>query len=335
MPGVISLFCGPGGFDQGFTQAGFETILAYDKDQVAVDTHRKNHPTANALKADLAAIEVKSIVQEWQRRSDDPPRGLIGGSPCQSFSVSNVHQKPHDKRHLLPLHFARILAGLHAEFDLDFFAFENVPGYASKKHSRRFQIFKGRLARIGFRIFEGVINAQDFGVPQIRSRIFVVGVNERKYTKEILPTFDFPPKSRARRRDVSDVLRGLPKPVYFDRRDATPLIPFHRNHWCMSPRAARFYDGSLKPGHAQGRSFRVLAWNKPSYTVAYGNREVHVHPNRRRRLSVFEAMLLQGFPKSYVLTGTLSDQIRLISEAVSPPVARALGRTLRAQLDLE
>ena len=335
MPELISLFCGPGGFDHGFAQAGFVTRLAYDRDPVAVQTHRRNHRGADALEADLSTIEVTEIIDEWHRRSDVAPVGVIGGSPCQSFSVSNVHQKSRDKRHLLPLHFARVLAGLQAEFNLDFFVFENVPGYAGKKHSRRLQIFKGRLARLGFRIFEGVMDAQNFGVPQVRPRVFVVGVNADKYSDAVLPKFVFPIKNRARTRTVADVLQGLPRPVYFDRRDPKPDIPYHRNHWCMTPHAPRFHDGSLKPGHAQGRSFRVLSWNKPSYTVAYGHREVHVHPNRMRRLSVFEAMLLQGFPRSYVLKGTLSDQIHLVSEAVSPPVAKALALSLIAQLNLK
>jgi DNA (cytosine-5)-methyltransferase 1 len=331
---LVSLFCGPGGFDHGFADAGFETLLAYDNDAAAIDTHRQNHPRAKAIIADLSTIRVETIVEEWNRRSRRGPRGLIGGSPCQSFSVSNVHQKKRDKRHTLPLHFARILGGLHEEFNLDFFVFENVPGYAGAKHSRRLQLLKGRLRRLGFRVFEAVLDARDFGVAQVRRRVFVVGINETKYGADKLADFVFPARNGSSNVCVGDVLRGLPEPLYFDRRNPLRVVPFHKNHLCMVPRAARFTDGSLKGGRARGRSFRVLSWNKPSYTVAYGNREVHVHPNRHRRLSVFEAMLLQGFPKSYVLKGTLSDQIRLVSEAVAPPVAKAIGLSILDQLDL-
>lgn len=77
----------------------------------------------------------------------------------------------------------------------------------------------------------------------------------------------------------------------------------------------------------------MLAWDKPSCTVAYGNREVHVHPTGTRRLSVYEAMLLQGFPPSYKLTGTLSDQIRQISDAVPPPLAKSLAQSIYSFLE--
>ena len=331
-PGVISLFCGPGGFDIGFGQAGFATRLAYDKDAVCVRTHQRNHPEAAAIQADLSTVAVKDIISEWRKRSNEPPRGVIGGSPCQSFSISNVYQDPDDLRHTLPAHFSRILRGLHREFGLDFFVFENVPGLAAKKHAHRLEKLKTELRRAGFKIFTATLDAQHFGVPQMRPRVFVVGINKDRHTNL---EFRFPTGNWWREpRTVADVLSGLPEPVYFDRSNPKPKIPHHPNHWCMHPHAARFSDGSLKPGHAQGRSFRVLWWDRPSYTVAYGNREVHIHPDRHRRLSIYEALLLQGFPKKYVLEGTLTDQIRLVSEAVSPPVARALATALHKQLRL-
>jgi len=103
----------------------------------------------------------------------------------------------------------------------------------------------------------------------------------------------------------------------------------------MTPRSSRFRDGSLKDGHKNGRSFRVLKWNRPSWTVAYGHREVHVHPNRKRRLSVYEAMRLQGFPSTYRLWGTLSDQLRLVSDAVPPPLANSLAEAVREAIVLQ
>src|SRR5262249_46639336 len=91
--------------------------------------------------------------------------------------------------------------------------------------------------------------------------------------------------------------------------------------------------GALKPGTALGRSFRMLEWDKPSPTIAYGHREVHVHPNGRRRLSVYEALLLQGFPSEYELVGSLSAQISQVSEAVPPPLARAIAGSIQRQIE--
>ena len=104
--------------------------------------------------------------------------------------------------------------------------------------------------------------------------------------------------------------------------------PIHPNHWCMVPKSDRFKNNKLIPGDCSQRSFRTLEWERPSYTVAYGNREVHVHPSGNRRLSVYEAMLLQGYPTNYELKGTLSDQFQQVSQAVPPPMAKAVAQSI-------
>lgn len=329
--GLISLFCGPGGFDQGFKEAGFVTRLAYDADPACINTHRRNHPEAGAEMADLSRLDVGSIAAAWRQRSDQPPVGIIGGPPCQSFSISNVHQSDDDERHTLPGHYARILRGLNELYDIDFFVFENVLGLKSVRHKARFLMFKRQLEDAGFVVSEGKLDAVEFGVPQVRPRLFIVGLNQSRYNGR---AFDFPIGNHANWTTVRDVLGELPEPTCFARKIDPTSIPFHPNHWCMRPRSHKFTNGTLVPRKYTGRSFRVLSWDYPSYTVAYGHREVHVHPNCQRRLSVFESMRLQGFTDEYVLTGTLSDQFRLVSEAVPPPVARAVACALIQQVGL-
>ncbi len=331
MGGVISLFCGPGGLDQGFKEAGFVTRLAYDADQACVNTHRYNHREADAIVADLTQLDGQSIAEEWRRRSERPPVGIIGGPPCQSFSISNVHQSDDDERHGLPEHYARILRGLNDLFGVDFFVFENVPGLRSPRHRSRLLTLKARLNDAGFAVSEARLDAVDFGVPQVRPRVFIVGLNRSRYGGR---TFQFPVRDGARKTTVRDALSGLPEPAYFARQLGPADVPMHPNHWCMRPKSHKFTNGTLVPRKDTGRSFRVLAWDLPSYTVAYGHREVHVHPDCQRRLSVFESMRLQGFPDDYVLTGTLSDQFRLVSEAVPPPLARAIAYALTEQTRL-
>lgn len=328
---IISLFCGPGGFDEGFRQAGFSTRLAYDNDAVSVLTHRRNHPRAEALVADLSKLSAQCIAEAWQLRLSAGPVGVIGGPPCQSFSQGNVHPDSNDPRHDLPGHYARILKGLNQHYGLDFFVFENVPGLKWQRNAERLAQFISLFRAAGFDVFEGTLDAQDFGVPQHRPRIFVVGVNRDKY-----PGFNyqFPVGNPNVRNTVEATIGALPEPLYFARGLTPEEIPFHPNHWCMAPKSPKFKRHQLKSTKYIGRSFRVLAWDQPSYTVAYGHREVHVHPTGRRRLSVLEAMLLQGFNYDYVLGGTLSDQIRLVSEAVAPPVAKAIAESLLSQLGL-
>ncbi len=189
----------------------------------------------------------------------------------------------------------RLIEELHGHCDLDFFVFENVPGLAGRKHRAKLARLTARLSRAGFTISQGIIDAQYFGVPQIRPRLFVVGVNKTRYPHV---TFRLPERTKARKRVVRDAIGQLPEPVYF-RRGLTPEdIPYHPNHWCMQPRSAKLLERSLTAIWRQRRSFKVLRWEDPSYTVAYGHREVHVHPGKHRRLSIHEAMLLQGFPRN-------------------------------------
>jgi DNA (cytosine-5)-methyltransferase 1 len=77
-----------------------------------------------------------------------------------------------------------------------------------------------------------------------------------------------------------------------------------------------------------GRSFKRLSWSDASPTIAFGNREIHIHPTGTRRLSIYEAMLLQGFPASFVLEGNLSEQVEQVSNAVPPPLAKSVAAAI-------
>lgn len=320
---IVSLFSGPGGMDLGFRKAGFRPILAIDRDLSAVTTYNKNNRGKIAIEGDLAELsdeEIVGLVKEHARGA--VPRGVIGGPPCQSFSVSNVHGKRNDPRKKLLLRYAEVIAALNREFNLDFFVCENVAGLKSEKHRGYFHKVLKAFEDAGFEVFESQLDASRFGVPQRRKRVFVVGINKQLYPNV---QFDFPAGDPQLLVKVQDVLRGLPEPAYF-RNDIKPEeIPHHPNHWTMNPRSPKFSNGF----NGNGRSFRRLSWDEPSWTVAYGNREMHIHPNGNRRVSVFEAMLLQGFPKTYVLAGNLTQQVTQVSDAVPPALASAIANAVK------
>jgi len=329
---VVSLFSGSGGLDEGFVQAGFSPVLAMDVDRAACLTFEHNHPAVRVLRKDLSeAVNGYAVERLSEIPSPVRPIGVIGGPPCQAFSMSNVHKRANDPRLTLPENYAHILSELNKHYGLDFFVFENVLGLKHKAHSELFGYFKELFESAGFTIFEGELDAQDFGVAQVRKRVFVVGFNKNKYRAV---RFEFPKGDPASRKTVREIIGSLPSPAIFERGMTKEEIPFHQNHWCMKPRSEKFFNGFLKEGDVKGRPFRVLEWGKPSWTVAYGHREVHIHPTGKRRLSIYEAMLLQGFPRDYVLKGTLTDQIRLVSDAVPPPLARALAEKVKKVLDL-
>jgi DNA (cytosine-5)-methyltransferase 1 len=319
---IISLYAGAGGLDLGFRLEGFDPIIAIDNNQAAVDSYNLNDPNHVAQFGDLSQLTDEQIVGLVCKAAGERiPRGLIGGPPCQGVSSSNVHKKRHDKRKKTLLRYARIVKALTAVFHLDFFVFENVVGLKSKKHKRYFQKIVKALEDAGFSLFEQELDAKDFGVAQARRRVFIVGIN-RHFFPGIEFIFPTPPGIK---KTVRDVIGSLPAPVFFDRSLKPEDIPHHCNHWAMNHRSPKF--GTAE--NDAGRSFRRLELDQPSPTVAYGHREMHVHPTGTRRVSVFEGMLLQGFPTDYKLAGNFSQQVDQVSNAVPPPLASAVAKAIK------
>jgi DNA (cytosine-5)-methyltransferase 1 len=271
---LLSLFCGAGGLDAGFAEAGFETVFAVDNcaDAVASFNHNAGHEVA--VKRDLASLTGEKFLELIPKTAK--PIGLIGGPPCQGFSRGNVCSTPNDPRNLLPYRYADLLASANERYGLDFFVFENVAGLLGPKHAQRFGRIVERLRGAGFKVFHRDLDAKAFSVPQRRRRLFVVGLNEKRYPDV---EFEFP-KGNEKRVTVGDVLRDLPAPMFFSRGLLPEQVAHHRNHWTMVPKSRKFKGGIA----TDGRSFKRLKWDEVSPTVAYGHREVHVHPDGTRRL---------------------------------------------------
>jgi len=327
---LLSLFCGAGGLDLGFEEAGFEIGLAFDKKLDSVTSYNHNRESKSAHCADIRSLDLAKLDELWGEKFK--PEGMIGGPPCQSFSQANRTVSDEDPRHLLPLVYADLLARLNARHPLKFFVLENVPGLESSKHSETLSALEERLRLAGFVVHRKILNAYHFSTPQSRERLFLVGLNEKTIDVKMWK-WPSPPAESPHTKTVKHAIGALPPPTFFDRTLSPEQIPFHRNHWCMTPKSPKFKKkGALIPGHANHRSFKTLAWEYPSLTVAYGHREVHVHPDCKRRLSVYEAMLLQGFPPNYELTGNLSSQIDQVSEAVPPKLAKAVAESVLAAI---
>jgi DNA (cytosine-5)-methyltransferase 1 len=320
---VLSLFCGAGGLDYGFLRAGFNSVLAMDREESAVATYNANLPDCVARTADLSRSTNQTVLKLVEG-SGCIPRGVIGGPPCQGFSLGNTKASIDDPRNLMALRYCDLIREVNKVYHLDFFVFENVIGLRSSKHNQRLCDIKDRLDRAGFDVYQHELDAQFFGVPQRRRRLFLVGINRMRHPGVI---FTFP-NGTQEVRTVRSAIEGLPDPVYRKWGMAEGDVPYHPNHWTMPPFSKRFADQTFNGG----RSFRRLDWERPSWTVAYGNREIHVHPDGKRRLTILEAMLLQKFPKKFVIKGNFSQQVQQVSNAVPPPVARAVASAIRSQL---
>jgi len=330
---LLSLFCGAGGLDVGFETEDYEIGLAFDlrKDSIASYNHNRKGKPKHGYVGDVSKLTLEQL--DKLHGTEFAPEGLIGGPPCQSFSRANTVYLEADPRHSLPLAYANLLMKLNDRNPVKFFVMENVTGLLDERHAHRLRRYEKAFEDAGFSISRAVLLATDYSTPQIRERVFVVGFNRKLYGDA---KWSPPPKvvtTDGRRPDVKSAIGHLPEATYFERGLTPDQIPFHANHWCMKPKSPKFTTpGALKPGNGSNRSFKCLAWDSPSPTVAYGHREVHIHPSCTRRLSVYEAMLLQGFPTNYELIGSLSSQIVQISEAVPPPVAAAVAQSVRTQV---
>ena len=325
---LLSVFSGAGGLDLGFEKAGFDIGLAFDLRPDSIASYNANRPgKAVGHVADVRELDLAQLDAFYGDAF--APEGVIGGPPCQSFSRANVVSTSDDPRHDLPITYANLILRINDRSPISFFVFENVTGLLSDKHIRKYELLKETL-RSEFDLHEALLNSKDYNTPQRRVRIFLIGINRNKHPGAVWKRpIESTPFGTVL--TVRSAIGGLPEPVQYRAGLDASQIPFHQNHWCMKPKSERF-DGRLKPGDGRKRSFKTLAWDEPSITVAYGNREVHVHPSCQRRLSVYEAMLLQGFPNNYKLLGSLSSQITQVSEAVPPPLAHAVAISVRDAL---
>jgi len=325
LPKVISLFSGAGGLDWGFYQEGFEIPLAIDISEAAIRTHGRNFKVTHSVAADLIELQPLGVFRLVSERVPQGSRiGVIGGPPCQGFSRANTTSHPDDPRNELPQLYLDIVKKLKRKYKVEFVVFENVLGIRDKKHAKKYNELLCGLGSLGFKVTEKELCSLDFGVPQIRRRIVLSAMRKRQGYGDVKP------EGHDGLKTVREAIAGLPAPAYFTKELVPSDIPFHVNHWTMRPKSPRFF--SPENSYADGRSFKRLKWDLPSPTVAFGHREIHIHPSGTRRLSIYEAMLLQGFPRDFVLEGNLSEQVQQVSNAVPPPLGRSIARAVKRAL---
>lgn len=329
LPKIVSLFSGAGGLDLGFKQAGFTISVAVDSSDAAIRTHRKNFPRTRAVVADLLKLKPAGVAAEVLTKIPAGERiAVIGGPPCQGFSRANVGSQSGDPRNQMPKLYLRIVEALARLYTVEFIVFENVLGIRDKKHAKTYRALLDGIGLLGFDVTEKELCALDFGVPQTRRRVVLTGMRKGQGYSQVKP------RKRQGLRTVRQAIGGLKTPAYFKRALKPEDMPVHPNHWTMQPKSPRFDDpeGEAKVDVNGRRSFKRLAWDEPSRTIAFGHREIYIHPSGRRRLSIYEGLLLQGFPSSFVLEGNLSEQVDQVSNAVPPPLGRAVACAVKRAL---
>lgn len=167
---VISLFSGAGGMDLGFVQAGFDIVWANDVFIEAIETYKRNIGN-HIVYGDIRMIDSKDI--------PDNPDVIIGGFPCQGFSIANIKRSMEDKRNFLYKEMLRIIRDKKPKM----FVAENVKGLLSMENGKVFQMIKSDFESLGYHVEATLLNAAEYGVPQQRERLVIIGnrINKTVY----------------------------------------------------------------------------------------------------------------------------------------------------------
>lgn len=357
---VLSFYSGGGFLDMGFEMAGFEIVWTNENDELFAQFHsagitswRKSR--GNGIKAEIfntksiAGITSDEIVK--QAFPDGKPGyfGIIGGPPCQDFSLRGSQKGFNGDRGKLTIIFINKILELKPAF----FVMENVPGLLRIKSNAEY--LENLMNRLNgnYYVNHKLLNAIDYGVPQFRERVFFVGINKDVVNKDDLE-FDllnrwFFPWPHCKEFNGAFKKYKWPDPISLGKLVKKPKeIPFEL---CVEsclvpekkitevPNANEYFklhikgtrQKKIKEGETNRPSFKRLHRFKYSPTACYGNNEVHLHPYLQRRISVREALRIQGVPDEYVLPEGLSmtKKFKMIGNGVPVPLSHAVAEALK------
>lgn len=302
---ITSLFSGAGGLDLGLIQAGNTVIWANDIDKDAVETYRENigpHIICKDIK-DISLCDIPSADV------------VVGGFPCQGFSIANLKRNVADERNTLYLFFYSIVKDKQPKF----FIAENVKGILSLGGGSIIRQIVDDFNSVGYLVEIHRINAADYGVPQHRERVIIIGQRNDISDKMI---FRFPTPTHDK--------DGVSLPKWVSMKSALASFPVDYNSE-IDPNA---FGSNYKFVARNFTAHRISDPDKPSPTIlARGNGKGGVcaipHYNGERRLTVRESAVIQTFPFSFIFKGRMGSCYRQIGNAVPVLFAKTLGKELK------
>jgi DNA (cytosine-5)-methyltransferase 1 len=362
-PTAIDLFCGAGGLSEGFRQSGFQIIAGIDHDQASAETFKKAHSNASFFRGSIEDFPAKTV-----RNSLSIKKGeldcLIGGPPCQAYSINNHNRGLKDKRSQL---FHRYLDYVK-EFSPKWIVIENVTGILSISNGKPVTEIKNKLVELGYNLELNVLKAEYYGVPQLRRRVFIVGTRtEAKITwpKITNGTKNKPfvtvaeaildlPNLKNGEKHLTKKYSLQPKTNFqkYVRKNSTELVNHETNmlgklnllrmkhvkpggSWRDIPRSllpdgmkrAKSSDHTKRYGrlHLNGLASTILT----KCDLHWG---CYIHPTQNRVISVREAARFQSFPDHYEFLGSRTEQYMQIGNAVPPLLAKAVAAGIKKSL---
>lgn len=348
---VLDLFSGAGGLSRGFLDAGYNVVLGVDFDDMALKTFKENHGNAEAMKLDLFNHENISYIEEFLKSRNIDLDVLVGGPPCQGFSLAGPRDVD-DKRNTLYTAMVKVAE----KFKPKVVVLENVPGllklYEGKGAKRIIEDF----TKIGYKIKPQILYAPDFGIPQIRKRVIFVGLLNSEeefefptpiYSKneyitceqaisdlpaldgilgEEVQEYEYEPIS-----EYQNIMRKKSNKIYNHigtiHADKTikmiSMVPEGKNYKALPEeyRSQFKYNEALTRYHSK----------KPSLTINTGHRS-HFHYKYNRIPTVRESARLQSFPDDFIFYGNKTQQYKQVGNAVPPMLGYYIALKLKKYL---
>lgn len=340
--GFIDLFSGAGGFTLGFAKAGWKPLLSTDINPNVTATHKFNLPSLPYEEADLSQKEARDRIVKAFKGKDIGV--IVGGPPCQGFSgfgkrrfVNTKGHDPHsDERNKLVYAYVDVVKRVKPRW----FVMENVPGLATLDQGLFLKALLKDFSKLGYKDVEWrILNAADYGVPQMRKRLIIIGNRtghiipwpKKKYFKE-------PKDWQKPYRGVGEVLWDLEEPS--SHLEQTCHVPM-KHKPLLVERYSYIEEGSkldvsklpehLKSGYRTdvvknySHVFKRLHRERPSTTMVPGHNAFPIHPTLNRALTVREAARIQTFPDELVFQGSRQEQCIQVGNAFPPLLAEVIG----------
>ena len=347
----VDLFSGAGGLSKGFLDAGYNVVLGVDFDDAALKTFECNHGTAKAMKLDLFNHDNIDVIVSYLKQQNINLDVLVGGPPCQGFSIAGPRDM-NDKRNSLYMAMVKLANILKPKAVV----LENVPGMIQTNDGIGARRIIDDFSVLGYNMTAKILYAPDYGIPQIRKRVFFVGLlnSEQVYEYplstctpdnyvtcedaigdlpaliniygeeiqdyECSPLTDYQALMRKNSTKIYNHIGSIHEPKTIE---MLKMIPEGKNYRALPPElSSRFkYHEALTRYHSK----------KPSLTINTGHRS-HFHYKWNRIPTVRESARLQSFPDDFIFYGNKSEQYRQVGNAVPPMLGYVVAKQLRKYL---
>ena len=325
---VYGLFTGGGGLDIGFKEAGFEIIGASDIWKESEKTMNLNYPDIPFICKDITTLTSNDILESTNGVKPDV---IIGGPPCQGFSIMGDKNSA-DPRNVLFEAYARLVDDLGPKC----FVFENVKGIKSMFKGRYLKMVANSFSKIGYDIYLKVLNSKNYGVPQKRERVIIIGTKVDKL-------FKYPPHSNdsigvlKAKKNVQDAIGDLiKKNEKFPNHLALKHGEIVLRRYALIPEGGKLPPPEELPIEIRrknfGNTYVRLHRNDLAPTMVPGNNAFPVHPTLDRSLTPREAARIQTFPDTHIFTGARKEQCILVGNAVPPLMGAHIARELKKHI---